>query len=108
VFCHEYKSIFIGMFRIKVGDSSFPAENGQVDLAKGMDYSSAVRSILCLAPDVIMISELPDLTTITIVFKAANEALLALSSLNTNSAPEALTYLRRLVFPLTILLLRST
>ena len=29
MFCHEYKSIFIGMFRIKVGDSSFPAENGQ-------------------------------------------------------------------------------
>ena len=29
MFCHEYKSIFIGMFRIKVGDSSLPDENGQ-------------------------------------------------------------------------------
>ena len=29
MFCREYKSISIGMFRIKVGDSSFSAENGQ-------------------------------------------------------------------------------
>ena len=51
MFCHEYKSIFIGMFRIKVGDSSFPAENGQCltgqlvhALKRSKDLSSEIAS----------------------------------------------------------------
>ena len=55
MFCHEYKSIFIGMFRIKVGDSSFPAENGQCLIKMWLQYYSA-RQIF---PVVHIVLELP-------------------------------------------------
>lgn len=67
-----------------------------VNPARGLDHASALTSMLASDPEVVMVSELPDLATARTAFKAAQRGHLVLSAVETNSAPETLTYLARL------------
>jgi type IV pilus assembly protein PilB len=61
----------------------------QVNAAAGLTFASALRSILRSDPDVILLGEIRDKETATIAIEAALTGHLVLSTLHTNSAPEA-------------------
>ncbi len=65
----------------------------QVNLQTDFTFSSALRSFLRQDPDIIMVGEIRDLETAEIAAKAAQTGHLVLSTLHTNSAPEAITRL---------------
>ena len=60
----------------------------------GLDFASALRSILRQDPDIIMIGEIRDLETARIATRAALTGHLVLSTLHTNDAPSAFSRLR--------------
>ncbi|MCE0498791.1 MAG: Flp pilus assembly complex ATPase component TadA [Methylacidiphilales bacterium] len=65
----------------------------QVHEAVGLSFSSALRSILRQAPNVIMIGEIRDLETASIAINASLTGHLVFSTLHTNDAPSAVTRL---------------
>ena len=65
----------------------------QVNEAVGLSFSSALRSILRQAPNVIMIGEIRDLETASIAINASLTGHLVFSTLHTNDAPSAVTRL---------------
>ena len=64
-----------------------------VNLKAGLNFSNALRSFLRQDPDIIMVGEIRDLETAEIGVKAAQTGHLVLSTLHTNSAPEAVSRL---------------
>ncbi len=66
----------------------------QVRSNVGLDFATALRSILRQDPDVILIGEIRDLETAQIATRAAMTGHLVLSSLHTNDAPAAFSRLR--------------
>jgi type IV pilus assembly protein PilB len=64
-----------------------------VNAKVGLTFADALRAFLRQDPDVIMVGEIRDLETAEIAIKAAQTGHLVLSTLHTNSAPEALTRL---------------
>lgn len=67
-----------------------------INLKTGLTFSTALRAFLRQDPDIIMIGEMRDLETAEIGIKAAQTGHLVLSTLHTNSAPEALTRLKHM------------
>ncbi|MDF2867333.1 MAG: Type pilus assembly ATPase PilB [Gammaproteobacteria bacterium] len=67
-----------------------------INVKTGLTFSTALRSFLRQDPDIIMIGEMRDLETAEIGIKAAQTGHLVLSTLHTNSAPEALTRLKHM------------
>ncbi|WP_162901239.1 GspE/PulE family protein [Breoghania sp. L-A4] len=65
----------------------------QVQPEIGLDFASALRSILRQDPDIIMIGEIRDLETAEIAIRASLTGHLVLSTLHTNSAAAAITRL---------------
>src|SRR5438034_1541896 len=65
----------------------------QVNELVGLTFSTALRSILRQAPNVIMIGEIRDLETATIAINASLTGHLVFSTLHTNDAPSAVTRL---------------
>ena len=65
----------------------------QVNETVGLSFSSALRSILRQAPNVIMIGEIRDLETASIAINASLTGHLVFSTLHTNDAPSAVTRL---------------
>lgn len=65
----------------------------QVNRDVGLDFSSALRSILRQAPNVVMIGEIRDQETADIAMEAALTGHLVFSTLHTNDAPSAITRL---------------
>lgn len=65
----------------------------QVNVKAGMTFARALRSILRSDPDVILIGEIRDKETAQIAVEAALTGHLVLSTLHTNSAPEAVVRL---------------
>ncbi|HEX7577941.1 MAG TPA: ATPase, T2SS/T4P/T4SS family [Verrucomicrobiae bacterium] len=65
----------------------------QVNDTVGLTFSSALRSILRQAPNVIMIGEIRDLETASIAINASLTGHLVFSTLHTNDAPSAVTRL---------------
>ena len=60
----------------------------------GLDFASALRSILRQDPDIIMIGEIRDVETARIAMQAALTGHLVLSTLHTNDAPSAFVRLK--------------
>jgi len=65
----------------------------QVNETVGLSFSTALRSILRQAPNVIMIGEIRDMETATIAINASLTGHLVFSTLHTNDAPSAVTRL---------------
>ncbi|MGI8967370.1 MAG: GspE/PulE family protein [Limisphaerales bacterium] len=65
----------------------------QVSEVVGLTFSTALRSILRQAPNVIMLGEIRDLETATIAINASLTGHLVFSTLHTNDAPGAVTRL---------------
>jgi general secretion pathway protein E/type IV pilus assembly protein PilB len=65
----------------------------QVSESVGLTFSTALRSILRQAPNVIMLGEIRDLETATIAINASLTGHLVFSTLHTNDAPSAVTRL---------------
>jgi general secretion pathway protein E/type IV pilus assembly protein PilB len=65
----------------------------QVNRDVGLDFSSALRSILRQAPNIVMIGEIRDDETADIAMEAALTGHLVFSTLHTNDAPSAITRL---------------
>jgi general secretion pathway protein E/type IV pilus assembly protein PilB len=65
----------------------------QINETVGLSFSTALRSILRQAPNVIMIGEIRDLETATIAINASLTGHLVFSTLHTNDAPSAVTRL---------------
>src|SRR5216110_3950937 len=65
----------------------------QVNETVGLTFSSALRSMLRQAPNVIMLGEIRDLETATIAINASLTGHLVFSTLHTNDAPSAVTRL---------------
>ena len=65
----------------------------QVNKDVGLDFSSALRSILRQAPNIVMIGEIRDHETADIAMEAALTGHLVFSTLHTNDAPSAVTRL---------------
>jgi len=65
----------------------------QVSEVVGLTFSSALRSMLRQAPNVIMLGEIRDLETATIAINASLTGHLVFSTLHTNDAPSAVTRL---------------
>jgi type IV pilus assembly protein PilB len=65
----------------------------QVNAATGMTFSSALRTILRQAPNIILIGEIRDSETANIAMNAALTGHLVFSTLHTNDAPSAVTRL---------------
>jgi type IV pilus assembly protein PilB len=65
----------------------------QVAEAVGLSFSTALRSMLRQAPNVIMLGEIRDLETATIAINASLTGHLVFSTLHTNDAPSAVTRL---------------
>ena len=65
----------------------------QVNKDVGLDFSSALRSILRQAPNIVMIGEIRDAETADIAMEAALTGHLVFSTLHTNDAPSAVTRL---------------
>jgi general secretion pathway protein E/type IV pilus assembly protein PilB len=59
----------------------------------GLDFSTALRSILRQAPNIVMIGEIRDHETADITMEAALTGHLVFSTLHTNDAPSAVTRL---------------
>lgn len=66
----------------------------QVDTSIGLDFATALRSVLRQDPDVILVGEIRDRETAQIAVQAALTGHLVLTTLHTNSAAGALTRLR--------------
>lgn len=66
----------------------------QVDPSIGLDFATALRSVLRQDPDVILVGEIRDRETAQIAVQAALTGHLVLTTLHTNSAAGALTRLR--------------
>lgn len=64
-----------------------------VNTKSGLTFSHALRALLRQDPDVIMIGEIRDTETADMAIRAAQTGHLVLSTLHTNSAPEAITRL---------------
>lgn len=62
----------------------------------GLDFSSALQTLLRQDPDIIMVGEIRDQKTATLALQAAQTGHLVLSTLHTNNAAEALTRLQTL------------
>jgi len=65
----------------------------QVNPKAGLTFASALRAILRQDPDIILVGEIRDKETAQIAIEAALTGHLVLSTLHTNSAPEAATRL---------------
>lgn len=65
----------------------------QVNQKAGLNFSTALRSILRQDPDVIMIGEIRDAETAEIAVKASITGHLVVSTLHTNDAPSSITRL---------------
>jgi type IV pilus assembly protein PilB len=65
----------------------------QVNPQAGLSFATALRSILRQDPDVILVGEIRDQETAQIAIEASLTGHLVLSTLHTNSAPEAATRL---------------
>lgn len=65
----------------------------QVNESAGLQFSTALRSLLRQDPDIIMVGEIRDKTTANIAVQAALTGHLVLSTLHTNDAPGAVTRL---------------
>ncbi|MEM1424431.1 MAG: GspE/PulE family protein, partial [Planctomycetota bacterium] len=65
----------------------------------GLDFSSALRSILRQDPDVVLVGEIRDAETATIALQASLTGHLVMSTLHTNDAPAAIARLRDLGVP---------
>jgi type IV pilus assembly protein PilB len=65
----------------------------QVNVKAGLTFASALRSILRMDPDIVLIGEIRDKETATIAIEAALTGHLVLSSLHTNDAPSAISRL---------------
>src|SRR5438093_4604022 len=65
----------------------------QVNETVGLTFSTALRSMLRQAPNVIMLGEIRDLETATIAINASLTGHLVFSTLHTNDAPSAVTRL---------------
>jgi type IV pilus assembly protein PilB len=63
----------------------------QSDVARGMSFASALRSILRQDPDVIMVGEIRDAETANVAVQAALTGHLVLSTLHTNDSISAIT-----------------
>jgi general secretion pathway protein E len=66
----------------------------QIDNAIGLDFPTALRSVLRQDPDVILVGEIRDRETAQIAIQAALTGHLVLTTLHTNSAAGALTRMR--------------
>jgi type IV pilus assembly protein PilB len=66
----------------------------QIKPAIGLDFASALRSILRQDPDIVMIGEIRDLDTAEIAMRASLTGHLVLSTLHTNDSPSAFCRLR--------------
>lgn len=66
----------------------------QIDAAIGLDFPTALRSVLRQDPDIILVGEIRDRETAQIAIQAALTGHLVLTTLHTNSASGALTRLR--------------
>ena len=65
----------------------------QVSSGAGLEFSTALRSLLRQDPDIIMVGEIRDQATANIAVQAALTGHLVLSTLHTNDAPGAVTRL---------------
>ncbi len=65
----------------------------QVNAKIGLTFAAILRSFLRLDPDIVMIGEIRDLETASIVIEASLTGHLVLSTMHTNSAPETVTRL---------------
>jgi type IV pilus assembly protein PilB len=65
----------------------------QVNVKAGLTFALALRSILRMDPDIVLIGEIRDKETATIAIEAALTGHLVLSSLHTNDAPSAISRL---------------
>jgi type IV pilus assembly protein PilB len=65
----------------------------QVDRKMGVDFSTALRTILRQDPDVVLVGEIRDLETAEMAVRAALTGHLVFSTLHTNDAPSAVTRL---------------
>lgn len=63
----------------------------QADVARGMSFASALRSILRQDPDVIMVGEIRDAETAHVAVQAALTGHLVLTTLHTNDSVSAIT-----------------
>jgi len=71
----------------------------QVNPKIGLSFAKALRAFLRQDPDVVMVGEIRDLETAEIATKAAQTGHLVLSTLHTNSAPEAISRLVNIGIP---------
>ena len=75
-------------------EASIPGINqSQVNERAGYTFSAALRALLRQDPDILMVGEIRDSETATIVTQAALTGHLVLSTLHTNDAPSAVTRL---------------
>jgi general secretion pathway protein E len=75
-------------------ESEIPGVNqAQINMKAGLTFASALRSILRLDPDVIMLGEIRDGETAEIAVRAAITGHLVLSTLHTNTAAGAISRL---------------
>jgi len=65
----------------------------QINESQGMTFSKALKSFLRQDPDIILVGEMRDLETASIGIEASLTGHLVVSTLHTNSAPEAITRL---------------
>jgi len=72
------------------------ASQTQVNPESGLTFAYGLRNILRQDPDVLMISELKDKETAVLAFNAASTGRLVVSSLLSDSAPEALCRLLKM------------
>ena len=68
----------------------------QINIKAGLNFASALRSILRSDPDVVMVGEIRDAETAKISIEAALTGHLVLSTLHTNDAPGAITRLNEM------------
>jgi len=66
---------------------------GQVNVAKGYTFSRALRAMMRLDPDIILVGEMRDLETAEIGLQAALTGHLVLSTVHANSASQTITRL---------------
>jgi type IV pilus assembly protein PilB len=64
-----------------------------INTKTGLSFSSILRALLRQDPDVIMIGEIRDQETVEMAIRAAQTGHLVLSTVHTNTAPEAITRL---------------
>lgn len=68
----------------------------QISVSDRINFAEAARTILRQDPDVIMLGEMRDQTTLDTAIKAAHTGHLVLSTLHANTAPKAIPRLRNL------------